>query len=341
MSTMMRPPGAAEIHPRGLTEVPLFAGIEAAELERVEHFMTPFRAPAGEVLFGQGEEGDRVYVVESGSVGVQLERTGGEVESLATIGPGEVLGEMSLLGGARRTGTAVVEEAVQGWVLHRSSFQMLRLDAGGGSVELVARITEIALARLRDRYAAISEELAASDAASAPALERDAMVAAPAGTASHAYLESLLCFRHFHDSGQIERALGGAPVVQLPAGAIAMTAGEPVHELLLVLRGALDVSIRRGHSARRVRLAGPGRFVGHVGALDGLPSPVVAHAREPVVLTALPAARVREMVRDPSGPARRFCAGLADDVARALRQAERPIARVVSRPSALRAPRPS
>ena len=52
----------------------------------------------------------------------------------------------------------------------------------------------------------------------------------------------------------------------------------------LVLRGALDVSIRRGHSARRVRLAGPGRFVGHIGALDGESSPVVAHARDQSVL---------------------------------------------------------
>ena len=97
-----------------------------------------------------------------------------------------------------------------------------------------------------------------------------------------------------------------------------------------MLRGALDVSLRRARTARRVRLAGPGRLVGYVGALDGGPSPVTAHAREPVVLLALPARRVAEMLRDPSAAARRFSAGLAEDVARALRQAERPIARVAS-----------
>jgi hypothetical protein len=67
-----------------------------------------------------------------------------------------------------------------------------------------------------------------------------------------------------------------------------------------------------------------------VGALDGGLSPVMAHAREPVVLLALPARRVAGMLRDPNAAARRFSAGLAEDIARALRQAERPIARVAS-----------
>jgi CRP-like cAMP-binding protein len=109
-----------------------------------------------------------------------------------------------------------------------------------------------------------------------------------------------------------------------------------VGELLLVIRGALDVSIRGSHTARRVRLAGPGRFVGHVGALDGGSSPVVARARDPVVIVRLDASRVRAMLRDPALASRRFAAGIAEDLARALRQAERPIARMETEPAALR-----
>ena len=149
------------------------------------------------------------------------------------------------------------------------------------------------------------------------------------------YLETLLCFRHFHDHGQIERALDGAEAVELPAGAIALAPAQHVDELLLVIRGALDVSIRGSHSARRVRLAGPGRFVGHVGALDDGSSPVVAHARDPVVIVRLEAAHIRAMLRDPALASRRFVAGLAEDLTRALRQAERPIARMETEPAAL------
>ena len=313
-----------------LAAVPLFAGIAADELERVEHFMAPFQARAGEVLFRQGEDGDRVYVIGSGSVEVHAELTGGAVDTLATLGPGELLGEMSLLGAARRSGTALVRESTSGWMLHRSALEMLRVDSAPGAVELVARMTELVLARLRARYEAIARDLAEIDPASAPQIARHEPAAAASELVSPDYLASLLCLRHFHDNAQIEAALGGASAVELPAGAVALAAGDAPVEVLLVLRGALDVSLRRARTARRVRLAGPGRLVGYVGALDGGLSPVMAHAREPVVLLALPARRVAGMLRDPNAAARRFSAGLAEDIARALRQAERPIARVAS-----------
>jgi len=49
-----------------LESIELFSGIDPAELDRVEHFMAPFRAEAGEVLFRQGEDGDRMFAISSG-----------------------------------------------------------------------------------------------------------------------------------------------------------------------------------------------------------------------------------------------------------------------------------
>jgi CRP/FNR family transcriptional regulator, cyclic AMP receptor protein len=315
--------------------IELFAGIDPAELDRVEHFMAPFRAEAGEVLFRQGEDGDRLFAIGSGQVEVHAELTGGRTQKLATVLAGESLGEMAVLGRARRSGTAAAASPVSGWLLHRSSLAMLRLDPAPGAVELVARLTELVLARLRVRYEAIAAELARDDRAGGATHAPDTGAAAAARHRSGPYLETLLCFRHFHDHGQIERALDGAEAVELPAGAVALAPAQHVQELLLVVRGALDVSIRGSHSARRVRLAGPGRFVGHVGALDAGSSPVVAHARDPVVLVRLDAARVRAMLRDPLLTSRRFAAGVAEDIARALRQAERPIAQMQTEPAAL------
>jgi CRP-like cAMP-binding protein len=315
--------------------IELFAGIDAAELDRVEHFMAPFSAAKGDVLFRQGEDGDRLFAIGSGQVAVHAELTGGRTRLLATVHAGESLGEMAVLGRARRSGTAVAASPVSGWLLHRSSLEMLRLDPAPGAVELVARLTELVLARLRVRYEAIAGELARDDQAEGPAPAPDAVAKAADAHLSGPYLETLLCFRHFHDHTQIERALDGAEAVELPAGAVALAPAQHVHELLLVIRGALDVSIRGAQSARRVRLAGPGRFVGHVGALDGGSSPVVAHARDPVVIVRLDAARVRAMLRDPMLTSRRFAAGVAEDLARALRQAERPIARMQTEPAAL------
>lgn len=66
-------------------------------------------APAGEVLFREGDAGDEMFVVRTGEVRVFLE-AGGVEKTLAHLGPGEFVGEMSLLTGQPRSATAIVQK---------------------------------------------------------------------------------------------------------------------------------------------------------------------------------------------------------------------------------------
>ena len=59
---------------------------------------------AGTALFRQGDPSDRIYVVERGQVDVVRDTPDGEV-LLATLGPGEHLGEMGPLFGLPRSAT--------------------------------------------------------------------------------------------------------------------------------------------------------------------------------------------------------------------------------------------
>jgi putative ABC transport system ATP-binding protein len=61
---------------------------------------------AGEVLFHQGDPGDLVYTVESGTVEVARERVDGPDEVVARYGPGQYFGELAPLYGLRRSATA-------------------------------------------------------------------------------------------------------------------------------------------------------------------------------------------------------------------------------------------
>jgi CRP/FNR family transcriptional regulator, cyclic AMP receptor protein len=53
------------------------------------------------VIFDEGSEGDKMYVVHSG--GVTIERAGKVIEALSA---GDIFGEMALIDGARRSATA-------------------------------------------------------------------------------------------------------------------------------------------------------------------------------------------------------------------------------------------
>jgi CRP-like cAMP-binding protein len=81
-----------------------------------------------EVLFHDGDPADTVHLLDRGRVAVRITTPLGDVATLRVRGPGEVIGELALLGGAesRRTATVVALERVETLVLHRDQFADLR-----------------------------------------------------------------------------------------------------------------------------------------------------------------------------------------------------------------------
>jgi CRP-like cAMP-binding protein len=66
------------------------------------------KVPAGSVIFGQGEAGDCMYIVQSGTIDMVI---GDKV--VETIGPNEALGFMSMIDDQPRSSTARAREACE------------------------------------------------------------------------------------------------------------------------------------------------------------------------------------------------------------------------------------
>jgi CRP/FNR family cyclic AMP-dependent transcriptional regulator len=87
-------------------EIPLFAGVdEGARRALAEHVVTT-KLTKGEVLFRQGEPGTQLHVILDGKVKVYRSAADGRENMLAVIGPGDVVGELSLFDPGERTATA-------------------------------------------------------------------------------------------------------------------------------------------------------------------------------------------------------------------------------------------
>ncbi|MBI3554417.1 MAG: cyclic nucleotide-binding domain-containing protein [Elusimicrobia bacterium] len=78
--------------------------------------------PRESAVMEQGEEGRDLFVVCRGSVRVQ-QSFGSAAASLATLGPGELLGEIALLKDGARTATVVAAEDCQ---VYRLAFEDLQ-----------------------------------------------------------------------------------------------------------------------------------------------------------------------------------------------------------------------
>ena len=109
-----------------LEKVPLFEGLPQADLETVAGLMRGRAVGEGEMLFREGDPGDKFYVVFTGAVEILKERPKGDHERLAIKRAGEGFGEMSLLTDAPRSASVRAMEPSQLMVCSREQFiQML------------------------------------------------------------------------------------------------------------------------------------------------------------------------------------------------------------------------
>ncbi len=253
----------------------LFDGAEAAVLDRLTAVARPFSLQAGEYLFREGDPGNHIYLLATGSMTGVLRLPGGRELEAERLGAGALIGEMGMLAEHPRRISVRTAEPSTGW-----SFSAAEIGRLGATQvpEVVRRLGRLALERLRNHYELLAEHCLQDPRAqgsSRPAALDDAgpVIAVESEPDETTYLETVLFFSQFSPA-EIEELFGDLRRLEAPRGAAVETASERGPALLIVLRGAVESSIRHGGLAARVRLAGPGRIVGHLDLLreEGPPS---------------------------------------------------------------------
>src|SRR4051812_33239515 len=88
-----------------LEKVPLFEGLSHKDLEKVAKLVRGRTIKPGELLFKEGDPGDKFYIVQSGAIEIFKEKAGSEPDRLAIKRAGDAFGEMALLTDAPRSAT--------------------------------------------------------------------------------------------------------------------------------------------------------------------------------------------------------------------------------------------
>ena len=87
-----------------VAHLPAFADTPRRHLRPLLRLMTPVTVRAGRVLTSQGEPGTETMLIVDGRV--RVVRDG---RTLATLGAGDVVGELAVLRGCSRTATAIAD----------------------------------------------------------------------------------------------------------------------------------------------------------------------------------------------------------------------------------------
>jgi CRP-like cAMP-binding protein len=110
----------------------LFANVSAADSAEIMRLATVIDYPGGTTIFTEGEAGDALYVVLAGRIDVRCCDRWGQEQTLATLEPGAMLGEIALLTDDPRAATAVTVTETTVLRLTRDTF-MAVLKRGGSA----------------------------------------------------------------------------------------------------------------------------------------------------------------------------------------------------------------
>ncbi len=121
-----------------LGDVPLFAELPPATLERLAWESRLRRFPRGQVLCSEGDPGDSLLVLEEGRVRISRYSAGGQEVVLAGVEAPAAFGELALIDGAPRSATITAQTPVVVRVLGRDAV-----------LALIEREPSLAMALLR------------------------------------------------------------------------------------------------------------------------------------------------------------------------------------------------
>lgn len=101
---------------------PLLSGLEASDFDRLLAAATPFVHQTRSRLCNEGEPGGSLFMILSGRVKVSKVAPNGKDSILAFMGPGEVLGEMTLIDGSPRSASVEALETTRVLEVQRRDF---------------------------------------------------------------------------------------------------------------------------------------------------------------------------------------------------------------------------
>src|SRR3569623_184935 len=139
-SRLNRLPQAAQIKATAmLKNIPLFSGLNEAEIAEIARHAIVRSYPENTVLINEGDHSDTLYVIQEGKVKVYLADEQGKEIVLNQQGPGEYFGELALLDDAARSASVMT--------LERSSFCVLSKDV---FKDVLAKNPNIAVSLIKD-----------------------------------------------------------------------------------------------------------------------------------------------------------------------------------------------
>ncbi len=142
-----------------LGKSPLGSDLDWKELLTLAGYLEPFELPAGFTIVEQGERSSFLCLIAQGRVDVIKETFGGERKVIASLGPRNTIGEMSLVDHEPRSALVLTHTPVLMLVLTEESFASMAEQHPRMWGKLMLKLACILSRRLRQTSGVLAEYL--------------------------------------------------------------------------------------------------------------------------------------------------------------------------------------
>lgn len=146
--------GLSRRGPQWRHDAVLLEDLTDAEADALGAFMPLVRAASGQVMIREGELGDWMLLILSGTVDITKKsdqhEVSHEVSRLAVVKDGAAIGEMSMFDAAPRYATCTAIQEVQAGLLTRATIAKLIQEHPKVAAKLLVKLTQLLAQRLRN-----------------------------------------------------------------------------------------------------------------------------------------------------------------------------------------------
>ncbi len=133
-----------------LSKIPLFKGFDDIELDEIARIAIKEKFRSGDIVFNEGDHGDKFFVILKGGVDVIKRISDKETQTIVTLKPGDFFGEMSLIDDAPRSAGIKATEDLTLLSISRKDMEFLLSASSSISAKIYQFFVATLVKRLRE-----------------------------------------------------------------------------------------------------------------------------------------------------------------------------------------------
>ena len=140
-----------------LKKIDILSVLCGKELDLLYSQMKHLEYESGSILFNQGDSGDELFIILSGSISISVKTSDGGMVEVAVLGEGQFLGEMSIFDSSPRSATCIIKNDAALLSFSRDDFFDLIHNNPETAIKILYRMLNTTIERLNNTGSFLSD----------------------------------------------------------------------------------------------------------------------------------------------------------------------------------------